>query len=47
MPLGANFSVGEVYGAGQVVLIDGVKMLEVPLWRSYLAGHTLVMVAIN
>ena len=34
MPLGANLSVGAQYGAGEVVLVDGVKMLEVPLWRS-------------
>jgi ACR3 family arsenite transporter len=34
IPLGLNMSVGEIYGAGQVVLVDGVKMLEVPLWRS-------------
>ncbi len=45
MPLGLNLSVGEVYGAGQVVLIDGVKMLEVPLWRSYLAGCILLGIA--
>jgi ACR3 family arsenite transporter len=45
MPLGLNLSVGEVYGAGQVVFIDGVKMLEVPLWRSYLAGCILLGIA--
>ena len=45
MPLGANLSVGESYGAGQVVLVDGVKMLEVPLWRSYLAGCILLGIA--
>jgi arsenite transporter len=33
------------YGAGTVVLQDGVKMLEVPLWRSYLAGCILLGVA--
>jgi len=38
MPLGEDLAVGDIYGAGQVVLVDGVKMLEVPLWRSYLAG---------
>ncbi len=45
MPLGANLSVGEAYGAGKVVLVEGVKMLEVPLWRSYLAGCILLGVA--
>ncbi len=45
MPLGANLTVGAEYGAGEVVLVDGVKMLEVPLWRSYLAGCILLGVA--
>jgi ACR3 family arsenite transporter len=33
------------HGAGVVVLHEGVKMLEVPLWRSYLAGCILLGVA--
>lgn len=45
MPLGLNLPVGATYGAGSVVLIDGIKMLEVPLWRSYLAGCILLGVA--
>jgi arsenite transporter len=45
MPLGSSLVVGDVYGAGQVVLVDGVKMLEVPLWRSYLAGCILLGIA--
>lgn len=45
MPFGINLDVGTAYGAGQVVLVDGVKMLEVPLWRSYLAGCILLGVA--
>jgi ACR3 family arsenite transporter len=45
IPLGLNMSVGEIYGAGQVVLVEGVKMLEVPLWRSYLAGCILLGIA--
>jgi len=45
MPLGANLAVGDIHGAGQVVLVDGVKMLEVPLWRSYLAGCILLGIA--
>lgn len=45
IPLGLNLLVGEVYGAGQVVLVDGVRMLEIPLWRSYLAGCILLGIA--
>ena len=45
MPLGLDLAVGATYGDGQVVLIDGVKMLEVPLWRSYLAGCILLGIA--
>jgi len=45
MPLGEALAVGDTYGAGQVVLVDGVKMLEVPLWRSYLAGCILLGIA--
>jgi ACR3 family arsenite transporter len=45
LPLGKSLEVGEAYGAGVVVLHEGVKMLEVPLWRSYLAGCILLGVA--
>jgi ACR3 family arsenite transporter len=45
MPLGVNLDVGQAYGAGTVVLQEGVKMLEVPLWRSYLAGCILLGIA--
>ena len=45
IPLGADLVVGDRYGAGQVVLIDGQPMLEVPLWRSYLAGCILLGIA--
>lgn len=45
MPLGLDLSVGSQYGSGTVVLQDGVKMLAVPLWRSYLAGCILLGVA--
>ncbi len=45
LPLGESLAVGDVYGSGTVVLVDGVKMLEVPLWRSYLAGCILLGVA--
>ncbi len=45
MPFGLDLPVGAVYGAGVVTLADGVKMLEVPLWRSYLAGCILLGIA--
>jgi len=45
MPLGLDLAVGASHGAGTVVLVEGVKMLEVPLWRSYLAGCILLGVA--
>jgi ACR3 family arsenite transporter len=45
MPLGLNLAVGATHGAGKVVVIEGVKMLEVPLWRSYLAGCILLGIA--
>ncbi len=45
LPLGEGLQVGDRYGAGQVVLLDGMKVLEVPLWRSYLAGCILLGIA--
>ncbi|MHC4289664.1 MAG: ACR3 family arsenite efflux transporter [Planctomycetota bacterium] len=45
LPLGAAAEVGDSYGAGTVVLQDGVKMLQVPLWRSYLWGAILLGIA--
>ena len=45
LPLRQELAVGETYGAGTVVLVDGVRLLEVPLWRSYLAGCILLGVA--
>jgi len=44
-PLGLDLPVGAEYGAGTIVFVDGVKMLEVPLWRSYLAGCILLGIA--
>ena len=44
-PLGLDLPVGAEHGAGKIVLIDGVKWLEVPLWRSYLAGCILLGIA--
>ena len=45
LPLGVTAEVGDAYGDGKVVEVDGVKMLEVPLWRSYLAGCILLGIA--
>ena len=45
LPFGLDLAEGVQYGAGQVVVRDGVKLLEVPLWRSYLAGCILLGVA--
>jgi ACR3 family arsenite transporter len=45
MPFGLDLPVGATHGSGQVVLIDGIKMLQVPLWRSYLAGCILLGIA--
>ncbi len=45
MPLGLDLPVGTKHGSGTVVLANGIKMLQVPLWRSYLAGCTLLGIA--
>ncbi len=45
MPFGLDLPVGAQHGAGIVVLHNGVKMLEIPLWRSYLAGCILLGIA--
>ena len=45
MPFGVDLPVGATYGVGTVVMEGGVKMLEIPLWRSYLAGCILLGIA--
>jgi ACR3 family arsenite transporter len=45
MPLGLDLPVGAEYGAGTVTLVNGTKMLAVPLWRSFLAGNILLGIA--
>jgi ACR3 family arsenite transporter len=45
LPLGLDLQVGATHGDGTVVLQEGVKVLEVPLWRSYLAGCILLGIA--
>jgi hypothetical protein len=42
VPMGLKLDVGAHYGSGTVVLHDGLKMLEVPLWRSNVAGCILL-----
>ena len=45
MSPGADWVIGSVHGAGTVVTHDGIKMLSVPLWRSYFAGCILLGIA--
>jgi len=45
MPFGLDLAEGAMRGAGTVVMVDGVKMLAIPLWRSYLAGCILLGIA--
>jgi len=46
MPLGMHdMPIGATHGAGTVVMHEGAKMLQVPLWRSYLAGCILLGIA--
>jgi ACR3 family arsenite transporter len=45
LPLGLDLAAGATYGAGTVVETANGLMLEVPLWRSYLAGCILLGVA--
>ena len=45
MPFGLDLPVGQTYGVGTVIDLEGVKMLQVPLWRSYLAGCILLGIA--
>ena len=45
MPLGLDLPVGASHGAGTVIMHEGIKMLQVPLWRSYLAGCILLGIA--
>ncbi len=45
LPFGLDLPVGAQHGAGIVVLQDGIKMLQIPLWRSYFAGCILLGIA--
>ncbi len=45
IPFGLDLAVGATHGAGTVVLQEGIKMLQIPLWRSYFAGAILLGIA--
>lgn len=45
LPPGADWLTGSAHGAGTVVMHEGFKMLQVPLWRSYFAGSILLGIA--
>ncbi|TFB08957.1 ACR3 family arsenite efflux transporter [Candidatus Atribacteria bacterium MT.SAG.1] len=45
LPPGADWAVGTIHGAGTVVINNGIKLLEIPLWRSFLAGTILLGIA--
>ena len=45
MPFGIDLPLDATYGVGKVISLNGVKLLEVPLWRSYLAGCILLGIA--
>jgi len=42
---GADWAIGTTHGSGIVVLREGIKSLQVPLWRSYFAGCILLGIA--
>lgn len=45
MPFGLDLPVGALHGSAIVVMNDGIKMLQIPLWRSYFAGCILLGIA--
>jgi ACR3 family arsenite transporter len=45
LPPGADWLLGSTHGAGTVVIHEGLRMLQVPLWRSYFAGCILLGIA--
>ncbi len=45
LPFGVDLETGATYGVGTVVEVEGTRMLQVPLWRSYLAGCILLGIA--
>ncbi|MDD5108172.1 MAG: ACR3 family arsenite efflux transporter [Candidatus Omnitrophica bacterium] len=45
LPPGADWLLGSIHGSGTVVMHEGLKVLQVPLWRSYFAGCILLGIA--
>ncbi len=45
IPFGLDLPVGAQHGSGTIVLHEGIKVLQIPLWRSYLAGCILLGIA--
>ncbi len=45
MPFGLDLPLGATHGAGTVTMHEGVKKLQIPLWRSYFAGAILLGIA--
>jgi len=45
LPPGADWLPGSIHGSATVVMHEGLKMLQVPLWRSYFAGCILLGIA--
>jgi len=45
LPPGADWAVGTIHGAGLVVMQNGLKMIQIPLWRSFFAGCILLGIA--
>lgn len=45
IPFGLDLDLGAKHGAGTVVMHENIKMLQIPLWRSYFAGCILLGIA--
>ncbi|MBU2567548.1 MAG: ACR3 family arsenite efflux transporter [Elusimicrobia bacterium] len=45
LPPGADWDLGSIHGVGTVIMHEGLKVLQVPLWRSYFAGCILLGIA--
>ncbi len=45
IPFGLDLPVGAQHGSGTVIMHEGLKMIQIPLWRSYLAGCILLGIA--
>ena len=45
VPFGVDLPVGSAYGVGTIIEVDGMRMWQIPLWRSYFAGCILLGIA--